>query len=171
MNVEKKRKLITSGLSVAVLALAVSNGVMYAKMNDLESNSVSKADIAALKDNMIALEQKSSTQSTQGVQNEQFNKFLLDNPQSIVKSLAKYRFEQEQVAKKQENKKVQTLTEELYQDKADPFIGNPNGKHVIVEFMDYNCGYCKRMGPVLRVLRPFPRKVPPNDLSHYISLP
>jgi len=149
MNIEKKRKLFTSGLSVAVLALAVSNGVMFAKINELESNSVSQADIAALKDNMIALEQKISPDGGEVVQNEQLKQFLLNNPQSIVRSLAKYRFEQEQLAKKQKTKKLQTLTEELYQDKDDPFIGNPNGKHVIVEFMDYNCGYCKRMGPVL----------------------
>ena len=149
MNNGKKLNLITKGLTVAVIALAASNVVLFNKLNAVESNMVSTSDVAALKDNMIALEKSSAKSTRQVVQNEQLKEFLLDNPQAIVKSLAKYRFEQEQLAKKQENKKLQTLTEELYQDTEDPYMGNPNGKHVIVEFMDYNCGYCKRLGPVL----------------------
>ena len=149
MNNGQKLNLITKGLTVAVIALAASNVVLFNKLNAVESNMVSTSDVAALKDNMIALEKSSDKSTRQVVQNEQLKEFLLDNPQAIVKSLAKYRFEQEQLAKKQKNKKLQTLTEELYQDKLDPYMGNPKGKHVIVEFMDYNCGYCKRLGPVL----------------------
>ena len=41
------------------------------------------------------------------------------------------------------------LREPLYNDASDPFMGNPDGDVVMVEFFDYNCGYCKRAAPDL----------------------
>ena len=38
----------------------------------------------------------------------------------------------------------------LFNDKADPILGNPNAKIKIVEFLDYNCGYCRAATPVLK---------------------
>ncbi len=32
----------------------------------------------------------------------------------------------------------------LYSAANQPVIGNPNGKITLIEFFDYNCGYCKR---------------------------
>ncbi len=41
----------------------------------------------------------------------------------------------------------------LYRSKGDLVAGNPDGKIVMVEFFDYNCGYCKRSLPdVLQLL-------------------
>lgn len=36
------------------------------------------------------------------------------------------------------------LRDRLYFNANDPFIGNPESQTVLVEFFDYNCGYCKR---------------------------
>ncbi len=38
----------------------------------------------------------------------------------------------------------------LFNDKSDPILGNPNAKIKIVEFLDYNCGYCRAATPVLK---------------------
>jgi len=35
----------------------------------------------------------------------------------------------------------------LYRQKGDLVAGNPDGKITLVEFFDYNCGYCKRSLP------------------------
>ena len=32
------------------------------------------------------------------------------------------------------------------------FLGNKNGKEIIIEFFDYNCGYCKRSFPEIMEL-------------------
>lgn len=40
---------------------------------------------------------------------------------------------------------VKAKTKELEEDMDDPRAGNANSKIKIVEFFDYNCGYCKRM--------------------------
>lgn len=75
--------------------------------------------------------------------------FVMNNPETIIKSLTKFRFEQEQLAKAQESEQMKSFADKLYGDANDPFFGNPNGKHVIIEFADYNCGYCKRLAPTL----------------------
>ena len=34
----------------------------------------------------------------------------------------------------------------------DPVVGAKNGKKVLIEFFDYNCGFCKRMLPLMQKL-------------------
>ena len=34
----------------------------------------------------------------------------------------------------------------------DPVTGNPQGTLTVVEFVDYNCGYCKRSAPLIQEL-------------------
>lgn len=34
----------------------------------------------------------------------------------------------------------------------DPFVGNAKGDVTVVEFFDYNCGYCKKANPTVRKL-------------------
>ena len=86
---------------------------------------------------------------TASVDKEQFQKEIMANPETIIKSLSKFRFEQEQIQRQAKNKQIKELQPVLFDDKNDPFIGNPNGKHVVVEFIDYNCGYCKALSPTL----------------------
>ena len=40
----------------------------------------------------------------------------------------------------------------LEKDKMSPIIGNPNGKTIIYEFFDYNCGHCKNQNKVMNEL-------------------
>jgi protein-disulfide isomerase len=62
----------------------------------------------------------------------------------------------------------------------DAVVGNPDGKVTIVEFYDYNCGYCKRaledmqslveQDPDLRfVLKEFPILGPDSQKAHVVS--
>ncbi len=42
----------------------------------------------------------------------------------------------------------------LERSAADPVLGNPDGDVTIVEFFDYQCGYCKTMtGPLMELVR------------------
>ncbi|MBR1544394.1 MAG: thioredoxin domain-containing protein [Alphaproteobacteria bacterium] len=40
----------------------------------------------------------------------------------------------------------------LEKDKISPIIGNPDGKIVIYEFFDYNCGHCKNQNEIINEL-------------------
>ena len=44
------------------------------------------------------------------------------------------------------------IIDELFKDPTSPVGGNPNGDVTIVEFFDYQCGYCKRVFPRLEKL-------------------
>ena len=45
----------------------------------------------------------------------------------------------------------------LYRSAHQGVIGNPNGKVTLVEFFDYNCGYCKKsLTDVVRLTKDFP---------------
>ena len=43
-----------------------------------------------------------------------------------------------------ESRLIDKFQTELYENPDDFIIGNPEGDITIVEFFDYNCGYCKR---------------------------
>lgn len=49
--------------------------------------------------------------------------------------------------------KAQSLNvPELYQPAGNAVAGNPNGKITVVEFFDYNCGFCRKIYPELHQL-------------------
>ena len=77
-------------------------------------------------------------------------KALNDNPEMIINAMQKY----EQVQRENALKEVQELlaqsADELYNNENDGFLGNPEGKVVLVEFFDFSCGYCHRIYPVLK---------------------
>lgn len=70
--------------------------------------------------------------------------YLTKNPEIIVEvqQALEAKMEQEQAEKLKsfmsENAKV------IYRDPDSPVAGDPNGDITVVEFFDYNCGYCKR---------------------------
>lgn len=50
------------------------------------------------------------------------------------------------------NARAQSLAMDLANDPGTPFIGNPDGDVVIVEFFDYQCPFCKAAEPRLKEL-------------------
>ncbi|MBR7158646.1 MAG: thioredoxin domain-containing protein [Alphaproteobacteria bacterium] len=73
--------------------------------------------------------------------------YIKDNPEKLASSLDAL---QEKMLKEQEaalKKQIKASQKELSDNPKDPIIGNPKGDVVIVEFFDYNCGYCKVMFP------------------------
>lgn len=71
--------------------------------------------------------------------------YITQNPEVIVTSLEGY---QQKMWAEELKRRVEALEEskgKLLNDKDSPVAGNPEGDVKIVEFFDYNCGYCKRM--------------------------
>ena len=70
-------------------------------------------------------------------------KYILENPEILIESLEKFTASQ----KEKEKKFFVNILNNFYDTKAYeslPRIGNINSKLIIVEFVDYNCGYCKK---------------------------
>jgi len=70
---------------------------------------------------------------------------LEQNPQLIMDAFQKGRARQQQEEAANAHKNVAANRDKLEKDDKSPFIGNPKGDVVIVEFFDYACGYCKRI--------------------------
>ena len=92
---------------------------------------------------------------------ERIRSFILANPEIVVQSLRELqaRMELEQrheEAEKAEQRRglVRNLVAEIEHDPDDPVLGNPDGDVTLVEFFDYQCGFCKRMiGPLFEAAR------------------
>lgn len=78
--------------------------------------------------------------------------YLLQHPEVIQQSLNQY--EQQQAAARQaaEQQRLSGMSEQLERNANDAVIGNPEGSLTLVEFYDYNCGYCKRADSTVQAL-------------------
>lgn len=74
--------------------------------------------------------------------------YIMDNPDVVIASLEKQRADAE-LQKQAEKIDMIKNNQDALTGKAFPSIGNPKGDVTVVEFFDYNCGYCKRALPDL----------------------
>ncbi|MBY0531333.1 MAG: DsbA family protein [Xanthobacteraceae bacterium] len=70
--------------------------------------------------------------------------YLLKNPEIIQEAIVELRKKQEMAENAARTKALQTHKQQIFESKRDVVIGNPKGNVTLVEFFDYNCGYCKR---------------------------
>ncbi|HWA50904.1 MAG TPA: DsbA family protein [Dongiaceae bacterium] len=82
---------------------------------------------------------------TQDQLNQAIGQYLKDHPEEIVASL---QAAQDKVEQQKQLAANQALTDgyaEIFNNAADPVLGNPAGDVTVVEFFDYRCPYCKRV--------------------------
>lgn len=94
----------------------------------------------------IARAQEAFTPAQKEELGKYISQYLLDNPDVVVKSLERYRMDQERLAVEAAEAQIKSNIDYLTNKNA-PSIGNPDADVTIVEFFDYNCGYCKRALP------------------------
>ncbi|WP_218048872.1 DsbA family protein [Curvivirga aplysinae] len=78
---------------------------------------------------------------------EIIHNYLMENPEVMIRSLDAYYKEQEELAAAESAKTLEGLLPAIKKSDEYPVAGNPDGKVTMVEFFDYNCGYCKRVLP------------------------
>lgn len=72
--------------------------------------------------------------------------YLMENPEVLIDSLESYRDKQEQQQARSAAENIKK--HEAYLTRAEaPSIGNPEADVTVIEFFDYNCGYCRRAVP------------------------
>jgi len=75
--------------------------------------------------------------------------YILENPEIVVEAFSRFE-EQEQLRTETEAQAaLQKYRDELFYSDGDYAAGNPDGDVTVVEFFDYNCGWCRRATPVL----------------------
>jgi protein-disulfide isomerase len=81
-----------------------------------------------------------------------FEKYLLDNPDILIKMSQKLQTQQMQYAKnmkQQALKQIPKVSKVLFHSAGSPTVGNPNGNVTLVEFFDFQCPHCKDMSTVV----------------------
>lgn len=72
-----------------------------------------------------------------------FKQMLAENPQAILDSVEQYRADQERKSQQSAQENLKEYVE-FFKSNDLPMAGNPEGDVTIVEFFDYNCGYCRK---------------------------
>jgi protein-disulfide isomerase len=75
--------------------------------------------------------------------------YIVNNPDVILTAVDQY---QRQSMESKQSAALDSNRADLYEDAASPMIGNPKGDVTLIEFFDYNCGYCKRVAPMIEQL-------------------
>ena len=78
--------------------------------------------------------------------------YLKNNPDVLIDALENLRERQDAEKKSRGQAALAARRSELENDPATPFGGNTKGNVTLVEFFDYQCGFCKRVMPALREL-------------------
>ena len=82
-----------------------------------------------------------------------FEDYLMDNGEKIVDSVSLYQAEKEEKDREAANVKAKAFMEKLEKDDNFPRTGNKKGDVTLVEFFDFNCGYCTRaLDAIIEVL-------------------
>lgn len=74
---------------------------------------------------------------------------LLQDPEMLVEAGRQLQARAERVQRDTSKVLVEKASQELRQDTAG-FLGNPQGRHVVVEFFDYQCLHCREAVSALR---------------------
>jgi protein-disulfide isomerase len=70
--------------------------------------------------------------------------YLLANPEIIRDALNELQRRQQEAEVAAQTKAITDSKDLLFASAGQVVLGNPNGDVTLVEFFDYNCGYCKR---------------------------
>ncbi|MES2728599.1 MAG: DsbA family protein [Pseudomonadota bacterium] len=74
--------------------------------------------------------------------------YIMDHPDIVMRAYEKYQMVQSQKADTQAKQVAADIKAKVAAgDKSISVMGNPKGDVLIVEFFDYNCGYCKKAMP------------------------
>ncbi|MGB7431374.1 MAG: DsbA family protein [Ahrensia sp.] len=107
--------------------------------------------------------------------------YLLENPEILVEMQTVLE-ERQRVAEAEARTQILSeASDRIFNNAKDPVLGNPDGDITIVEFFDYNCGFCRRAhsdmvalldsDPNVRfVIKEFPILGPDSQQAHTVSL-
>lgn len=115
-----KTTMIATGILALMLAVAPVSAPKSAWAQDASFSAAQKAELGKV-----------------------IQEYLLENPKVIIDAVEKYRANQEEIENKAAEAAIKTKGKALYEEPTSPVAGNPKGDVVMVEFFDYNCGYCK----------------------------
>src|SRR6476620_11276290 len=85
--------------------------------------------------------------------NDIIDDYLLKNPEVVREALQELERRQAEAEDNARKGAIAAKAPAIFHQAGDIVGGNPNGKITMVEFFDYNCGYCRKAFPdVMKML-------------------
>lgn len=135
---------IIVAIVIAVVSLA---SYLIFKKPSTKTQSAEQNPLGVI--NASGLDKDKKINNVEGVE-EVVAKWIEANPQAIINSVANMQKKAMEEQMKNAQKNIGEKKEQLFNDKNSPQHA-PSGYDVtIVEFYDYNCGYCKKLKILLK---------------------
>ncbi|ACL60869.1 DsbA family protein [Methylobacterium nodulans] len=84
--------------------------------------------------------------------------YLLKNPEVLQEAMAELEKRQQEAQRQAQASALKETRDILHNAATSYTAGNPNGDVTLVEFFDYNCGYCKRaLGDIQALMKSDPK--------------
>ncbi|WP_235919389.1 DsbA family protein [Aureimonas psammosilenae] len=78
--------------------------------------------------------------------------YLLENPEVLLEAMDALETKRAAEESKSQSQAIAGVADQLNETPPGTALGNPEGDVTLVEFFDYNCGYCKRALPDTKAL-------------------
>lgn len=106
--------------------------------------------------------------------------YLIENPEILIEAQNALETKQQSKRVEQSMRGIADNRQQIFSSPTDITLGNPKGDVTVVEFFDYNCGYCKRalsdMEEILAkdknvrfILKEFPILGPDSLAAHRVA--
>lgn len=163
------------GLAVALGMLAF--GFVAGNPQAAKADTVQVAQATSSTDTKISGDTKIDRKEVEGI----IRDYLLKNPEVLLEVQDALEAKQKEEQRLAALGVIKNSKDEIFNSTFDGVVGNPKGKVTIVEFYDYNCGFCKRAiedmqaltksDPDLRfVLKEFPILSPDSQKASVVSM-
>lgn len=96
--------------------------------------------------------QQAMSESERAAFGAEVRAYLLENPEILVEMLALLEERQQAGAAADEGALIAQNAEAIFEDGYSYVGGNPEGSVTVVEFSDYQCGFCRRAHPEVQEL-------------------
>ena len=84
--------------------------------------------------------------------------YLMNNPEVMLDIQQSLEAKMEKIQAERTKSAMKDHAKDLFKRSNAPTAGNPNGDITVVEFFDYNCGYCKRaFGDIAKLIEKDPK--------------
>lgn len=178
---QKQKLKVLSGL-VGTIALMLPSTVQLAEAGNADNTTVEAVKKELLNDSdfVKAVGQHLNNEQNDDHIRQVVKDYLIKNPEVMLEVQDALNDKQEKKIAESQTSTLQSKKDEIFNSPNDAVLGNPKGSVTLVEFFDYNCGYCKKSYPDLEnliksdpklrvVIKDFPILGPDSVKAHIVA--